>query len=116
MQNRSISALVAVALCGTPVGAGASDWRPQDTKRQVVYYAFHLADWGQTLDIADRCVPRDEPITFTEGNSPYENAAVENNPILGRCPDRSEVNAYFLTTAILHYGVARALPPKWRTG
>jgi len=81
------------------VPASADDWRSEDTYREAAYLTLHAIDWGQTLDIADKC-----------GHTDYH----EHNPILGECPSRSRVNAYFATSAILHYAVSQSLPPKYR--
>lgn len=59
--------------------------------------ALHVADWGQTLDIADH------PERF-----------YERNPVLGRHPSRGEVNRWFLGTALLHPVVSYVLPKPYR--
>ena len=79
--------------------ANAHAWTKQDTMWEMAYLSVHLTDWGQTLDIAAQC---------------QSGAYYETNPILGRCPSAQKVNTYFLTTALLHAGVAHALPPKYR--
>jgi hypothetical protein len=99
-MNKALLWLVSVALIGSPVIAGASDWRTSDTYREASYLVLHTADWGQTLDIADQC---DEPGGTTEGN-----------PLLSDCPSRSEVNRAILLSAAAHYAVSRSLPPKHR--
>ncbi len=79
--------------------SGANAWSKKDTYWEVAYLTTHLTDWGQTLDIASQC-----------GSGTY----YETNPVMGRCPSAQTVNAYFAATALLHYGVAHALPPKYR--
>ena len=74
-------------------------WSKKDTYWEAAYMATHLADWGQTLDIASQC----------ESGAYYE-----TNPVMGKCPSAQTVNAYFIGTALLHYGVAKALPRKYR--
>lgn len=74
-------------------------WTGWDSTMEVTYFLTHLADWGQTLDMASRC----------STGSHYE-----ANPILGTCPSGQKVNAYFLGTALLHAGVAYMLPKKYR--
>lgn len=66
---------------------------------ETVYLASHVADWGQTRDIAAQC-----------GSGSY----IETNPVLGRCPSHSRVNLYFLSTALLHVGTVHLLPPQYR--
>jgi hypothetical protein len=38
----------------------------------------------------------------------------ESNPVLGRHPSLSAVNAYFAAGILAHTAVAMALPPGWR--
>jgi len=77
----------------------ANAWSKKDTYWEAAYLTTHLADWGQTLDIARQC----------ESGTYYE-----TNPVMGKCPSAQTVNAYFLATALLHYGAAHMLPPKYR--
>lgn len=77
----------------------ANAWSKKDTYWEAAYLTTHLADWGQTLDIARQC-----------GSGAY----YETNPVMGRCPSAQTVNAYFIGTALLHYGVAHMLPSKYR--
>jgi hypothetical protein len=74
-----------------------NEWTHTDTALQLSYTALHIADWGQTLDIANH------PNT------------IETNPILGNNPTRGEINAYFASTLALHWLIARVLPQKWRS-
>ncbi len=89
----------AIISCFIFASSSAQAWSKKDTYWQAAYFATHLADWGQTLDIAGQC----------ESGSYYE-----TNPILGKCPSAQTVNAYFLGTALLHYGAAKMLPRKYR--
>lgn len=104
--------------------AVASAWSEADTKRQVAYTTLHIIDWGQTLDISNRCEPDTRTTendyktlpggsnqTTTETDPPEVN---ELNPHLGSCPSRSEVNRYFLVTGLGHYAVSRMLPSPYR--
>lgn len=77
----------------------ANAWSKKDTYWEAAYLMTHLADWGQTLDIASQC----------ESGAYYE-----TNPVMGKCPSVQTVNAYFLGTALLHYGTAKLLPRKYR--
>ena len=81
------------------VSNNANAWSNADTAWEIGYLATHIADWGQTRDIAAQC-----------GQGTY----YETNPALGRCPSENKVNAYFLGTALLHAGVAHLLPQKYR--
>ena len=64
---------------------------------QGVYLTAHAIDWGQTRYIATH---------------PDEHG--EQNPILGRHPSTDEVGTYFLSTALLHTGITKSLPSKYR--
>jgi hypothetical protein len=77
----------------------ANAWSKKDTYWEAAYLTTHLADWGQTLDIASQC-----------GSGEY----YETNPVMGKCPSAQTVNAYFIATALMHYGAAHMLPPKYR--
>ena len=81
------------------VAVQAFAWSKKDTYWQAAYLVTHIADWGQTLDISRQC----------ETGNYYE-----TNVIMGRCPNAQTVNTYFIATALLHYGVAHSLPPKYR--
>jgi hypothetical protein len=69
----------------------------QDMYLEGAYMALHVADWGQTRDIAMR------PQYW------------EVNPIIGRQPTVKQVDEYMITSAILHAGVVKSLPKKYRT-
>lgn len=88
--------LYIAALC-LPLIIGCAGWTTADTYRETAYMAMHVADWGQTLDIAD-----------------HPEKWHEHNPILGNNPSRGRVNAYFITTAVLHPVVSAALPEPYR--
>jgi hypothetical protein len=89
-----------VTICLILFASPAVAWDRADTQRQAAYFVLHAIDWGQTLDISHDC---------RSGFNRWE-----HNPILGTCPDRGEVNAYFLGTAVAHYVIARSLSPEWR--
>ena len=91
-------AMAVIMACGL-VCTNAHAWSKKDTYWEAAYLATHLADWGQTLDIASQC---------------QSGAFYETNPVMGKCPTAQKVSAYFIGTALLHYGVAKALPQKYR--
>ena len=74
-----------------------ANWTADDTRYQAAFIAAGLADWGQTLCIANN------PDRF-----------YETNVLLGRHPSRDKVNTYFPVAIALHTAVAVALPPKYR--
>ena len=81
-----------------PVSASAFDpWSREDVALETVWQLLHLADWGQTLDLA------------AQPNKYYE-----YNPILGSHPSRSQVNLYMAASALLHLGVTHVLPSRCR--
>ena len=77
--------------------AGCAHWTPADSAREAAYLALHVADWGQSLDIAD-----------------HPERWHEHNPVLGSHPTRGDVNRYFAVTGVLHPVVSYALPRGWR--
>jgi len=81
----------------SPVSAG--EWSSTDTSIEAAWQTINIIDWGQTLDIADKC-----------RNSPIH----ERNPLLRRCPSFSDVNKHFVLGSLLHYGVSYSLPGKYR--
>ena len=74
-----------------------AEWTQEDTHYQAAFVAAALADWGQTLCIANN------PDRF-----------YETNFLLGRHPSSQKVNTYFPVAIALHTAVAVALPPKYR--
>ncbi len=82
----------------TPYCAGGRNkWSTQDKTLEGTYQVLHVLDWGQTRDIAKN------PDKY-----------YEMNPILGKHPSTTEVDIYFITTAILHPIVTHLLPNTWR--
>ena len=86
-------------LLSSPAFAG--DWSSSDTATESAWQTINLIDWGQTLDIADKC---------------RTTSIHERNPMLRRCPKFSEVNKHFAIGALLHYGVSKTLSGKYRAG
>jgi hypothetical protein len=99
-MTRSISSSLAALFALFIISPAAHAWSQQDTIWETAYLAAHVADWGQTRDIAKQCA--------SSGN--YK----ESNTLLGECPSGDAVNAYFLGTALLHAGAAHMLPRKYR--
>ena len=89
-------AVLAAALSLMAAPAVASDWSTADTKWEAAYLVLHAVDWRQTHFIAT------------------EPGHQEANRFLGPHPTNSEINRYFIATALLHVGVAYVLPPKAR--
>ncbi|MDH5301144.1 MAG: hypothetical protein OEW58_07265 [Gammaproteobacteria bacterium] len=96
--GRQLAALSILLMMTTPVHA--ENWSNHDTAWEATYMAVHLADWGQTRDIAAHC----------NGDLNY----YEKNPLLGSCPSTTTVDVYFLTTGVLHYKIAQTLSPRYR--
>ncbi len=69
----------------------AQEWTQENTSWEYAYFATHLIDWGQTLEISR--------------NQKY----YELNPILGRYPTEQQVNQYFILSGIAHHLIARWL-------
>ena len=80
-----------------PTTISAQDkWVKKDTIYQATFLTLMAVDYLQTKEIAR--------------NSNY----YERNLILGKNPSQNEVDLYFLSTAILHTGIAYYLPKKYR--
>ena len=77
--------------------ARADDWTTQDTIRQVALQTALTADWMQTRQIAK-----------------HPESWYETNAMLGDHPSVARVNQYFIASSLVAYGIARALPEKWR--
>lgn len=87
-----------------PAHAAASDWTDDDTRRQAMYYLFHVIDWGQTRYIAEH------PGQYSEAN-PLVNFSRDPG---SEHENRRQADKYFLVVGIAHYGIARILPPEHR--
>lgn len=90
--------LLIIIMLLIPVQSFAFDeWSKTDIALEAVYTTLHVIDWGQTLNIAD---------------NPYR--YYETNPILGKCPSRSDVNVYMASSLVLHTIVTAVLPKEYR--
>lgn len=96
-MKKILLVLLALMLSSNVAFAAHDEWTDDDTAREAAYLMLHTIDWGQTRYIATH--PKDMS---------------EVNPILGKHPSVSSVDEYFLTTAILHAGIAYSLPAEWR--
>lgn len=74
-----------------------AEWGKVDTQREATWQIIRLIDYGQTLDIAKN------PARYRE-----------INPMLGERPSVDRVHVYMITSAMLHYYIARNLKPKYR--
>lgn len=95
--------LLGVALVSSRASA-LDEWTGTDTAWEVAYLAAHAVDWGQSRDLARRNA------NAMEGGRQIRPLYNESNPILGRRPSRETVDVYFLSSALVHVGVARVLP------
>ena len=75
----------------------ADEWTSADTKREVAFQALWAIDFAQTRNI-----------------SAHPDQWDEQNNYLGSHPTTGAVNRYFLVGSILHFGVAKLLPEKYR--
>jgi len=88
--------LVAIIVALSSATASAEDvpYLPE------IALALTIADWGQTLDISEKC---QKDFNYWE-----------SNPILGRCPSRGKVNTYFAITTAAAYAFAKYGPEEYR--
>jgi len=77
--------------------ATCDPWTKEQVLLQGTSLSLNVIDWGQTLDIVDR------PDEY-----------YETNPILGKYPDRGEVNRYFACSMALKVLITHLLPSEYR--
>jgi len=75
----------------------ASDWRQQDTYRELAFASLVIIDWKQTLNISN-------------SNGVY----YESNPFLGKNPSNRTVNLYMPIMTGSHVLISYLLPLKYR--
>lgn len=90
----AIMAIAGVLLLFNP---NADPMTKEQKVTQGAYLSVHAIDWGQTRYIAKN----------PGGHS-------ELNPILGEHPSVGEVDRYMAATALLHTGITKSLPSKYR--
>jgi len=88
--------LLFIVLLFIPIDVYADNWSHEDTMIQILYSAYHIGDWNQTLQITE--------------SEDYE----ETNKILGRNPSDDQVNLYFASTLLAHYYIAQRLSQPYR--
>jgi len=86
-----------ILICLLCFGCATDPWTKEQVLLQGVMSSLNIIDWGQTLDIADK-----------------PNEYYETNPILGKHPDRGEVNRYFASTMMLKVLITHLLPFEYR--
>ena len=96
MQNEFMKTILLIILL-FPSLVMADEWSTGDTKREVSFQTLWLIDYAQTRNIAA---------------NPYK--WYEQNNYLGAHPTTGAVNRYFLVGSILHFGVSKLLPEKYR--
>lgn len=95
-KSRTIILFLLISVFVSSSVFAADKWIKEDITREAVFVGLQIVDWQQTRYIAKS----DE---FTE-----------INPILGKYPSRSEVNAYFAFTTLGHIAVTHVLPQRHR--
>lgn len=87
--------------------AGSRSWSSADVALQAAFVVAMAADWNQTRNT----IAAQREIPGRPGWHYYE-----RNPILGRAPSRTKVDAYFLCTTAAHLSIAHLIPHgRWRT-
>jgi hypothetical protein len=87
---KKIAVLLLLSLC-------SCSWTPEEKALQATYTVLHVADWGQTRYIAE-----------------HPDEHYEYNPLIGKHPSKSKVDAYMLASLIGHYAVVSVLPDPYR--
>jgi hypothetical protein len=98
MKRKVAKLLLVLAILPSTNTLAADKWSTQDKSLEATYLVLKFVDWRQTRYIAKN------PDKY-----------YEMNPMLGKHPSTKEVDAYFITTAILHPIVSHYLPKKYRT-
>jgi len=91
--------VIAIALllaAAAPLHA-ADKWSKQDLGLAAAYTAFHVTDWGQTLNIARH------PDRYEEGN-----------PLFGKHPSVGKTNTIMAAELAVYYLAVNYLPAKHR--
>jgi len=101
--------LAAFVLPAHAEGLNLDPWTTGDTVRQSVVTALLVADWKQTLYIAQH--PQD-PVK-SDGTYHYRS---ETNRLLGSHPSTGKINAYFVGVTVAHAAISYVLPRGWREG
>jgi hypothetical protein len=95
-SDGSLRSLVASNMDRTPTPprpeSAPSEGKPLVDPTEAAYLALHVADWGQTRNIAKH------PDTWHE-----------TNPILGKHPSTSDVDRYFALTGLGHVALSKLL-------
>ncbi len=97
-MNRIILIALIIVFSAPAASMSADEWSDRDKFLELFSTALRAADWRQTVTISKN------PDMYYE----------KINPILGRHPSTTDVNMWFLTTAIIHPIVTHYLPKKYR--
>lgn len=88
--------IIVIILIFISTNSFADEWTHSDTAIEVIYSGLHVADWNQTLQIAN------------------SNRYKEDNSLLGDDPNKDQVNLYFAGTLAGHYYIAKKLDQPYR--
>lgn len=91
--------LLACATC-----VASSPWTTQDYVLEGLTVTSLAVDWRQTSEIHKDCYQSGDTI----------HVRTEENTLLGKHPQQSTINQYFLTSAFIHAVIADQLSGKWR--
>ena len=76
-------------------------------------YTLLAADYTQTRQIAQECAAPHWGKN-ADGDVLIQPRYNEMNPMLGKCPSKSRVNAYFGASALVIYELSETLDPRYR--
>ncbi len=107
------AALVFLSIAPIARAQDRAPWTGADTALEASFAALMLADWAQTRQIARN---PGAGVRYVPGVGWRDYPGVhEINPILGREPSATAVNAYFAGLTAAHAVAARWIPRPWRT-
>ena len=94
MPVAAIMAITGILLIFNP---NAEPMTKDQKVMQGTYLGVHAIDWGQTRYIAK-----------------HPDEHYEINPLMGKHPSTEEVDAYMISSALLHTGITMSLPSQYR--
>jgi len=112
--------LMITGMLAVPSLSQAADpWSKTDVALQAAYTVLHVVDWGQTHWISNNpTITHHESSSNPDGSatfSSWKTYRQEGNSILGKNPSKQKINAYFVSTLLLHTTISHFLPSKYRT-
>jgi len=94
--GEGVKRLAAGVVIVCTIGCASAPMRPPDIQRELAWQGLHVVDIVQTLSVND------------------SEQLCELNPLLGRNPGDDSVLVFGGVMALVHYGVTKLLPVRYR--